>query len=185
MNCGNTHFKCRYDHRICHSRVKMNSTNWAALNIRVFVANLIEHCRAKAACKRTQQLPTLLRACWQWCANGCNNSQQCWDLQYIVGRIQPISLCKPCVMRVRGPNNVGRALQTDPTLLRYASAITEQEKCWEMLAETFDRFETLHNTQQYPTTSNRVYKRTEDVTSNNVGSCWPTMLRPFARGLIQ
>ena len=36
----------------------------------------------KAACKQTQQLPTLLRqqcwellrACWQWCANGCINS---------------------------------------------------------------------------------------------------------------
>ena len=34
-------------------------------------------------------------------------------------------------MRVRGPNNVGRAVQTDPTLLRNASAITEQKKCWE------------------------------------------------------
>ena len=49
----------------------------------------------------------------QWRANGCNNFQQCWDLQCIVGRIQPIiSLCKPCVMSVRGPNNVGRAVQT-------------------------------------------------------------------------
>ena len=52
-----------------------------------------------------------------------------WDLQYIVGRIQPIRLCNPCVMSVRGPNNVGRALQLDPTLLRYASAITERKKC--------------------------------------------------------
>ena len=107
-----------------------------------------------AACKRTQQLPTrqqcweLLRACWQWCANGCNNSQQCWDLQSIVGRIQPISLCKPCVTSVRGPNNVGRAVQTDPTLLPYASAITEQKKCWELLAEKFDRFQTLRNNMQ-------------------------------------
>ena len=97
----------------------------------------------KAACKQTQQLPTLLRqqcwellrACWQWSANGCNGSQQCWDLQCIVGRIQPTSLCKPCVMSVRGPKNVGRAVQTDPTWLRYASAITEQKKCWELLAE--------------------------------------------------
>ena len=87
-----------------------------------------------------------------WSANGCNNSQQCWDLQCIVGRIQPISLCKPCVMSVRGPNNVGRAVQTDPTLLRYASAITEQKKCWELLAEKFDRFQTLrNNTQQHAT----------------------------------
>ena len=113
----------------------------------------------------------------------CNNSQQCWDLQCILGWIQPISLCKPWVMRVRGPNNVGRAVQTDPTLLRYASAITEQKKWWELSAKKFDRFQTLrNNTQQHPTTSNRVYKRTQHVTSNNVGICWPTMLRPFARG---
>ena len=32
-------------------------------------------------------------------------------------------------MRVRGPNNVGRAVRLDPTLLRYASASTEQQKC--------------------------------------------------------
>ena len=128
-----------------------------------------------------QQCWELLRACWQWCANG--NSQQCCDLQCIVGRIQPISLCKPCVMSVRGPNNVGRAVQTDPTLLRYASAITEQKKCWELLAEKFDRFQTLpNNTQQHITTCNRVCKRTQHVTSSNVGSCWPIMFRPFARG---
>jgi len=55
-------------------------------------------------------------------------------------------------MSVRGPNNVGRAVQTDPTLLRYASAITEQKKCWELLAEKFERFQTLrNNTQQHPT----------------------------------
>ena len=60
--------------------------------------------------------------------------------------------CNPCVMRVRGPNNVGRAVQTDPTLLRYASAITEQKKCWELLAEKFDRFQTLRNNiQQHAT----------------------------------
>ena len=29
-----------------------------------------------------------------------------------------ISLCNPCVMSVRGPNNVGRAAQTDPILLQ-------------------------------------------------------------------
>ena len=26
-----------------------------------------------------QQCWKLLRPCWQWCANGCNNSNQCWD----------------------------------------------------------------------------------------------------------
>ena len=65
--------------------------------------------------------PTMLRvasvlAVSQWCANGCNNSQQCWDLQCIVERIQPVRLSeRSCVMRVRGPNNVRRAVETDTT----------------------------------------------------------------------
>ena len=55
-------------------------------------------------------------------------------------------------MSVRGPNNVGRAVQTDPTLLRYASVVTEEKKFWELLAEKFDRFQTWrNNTQQNPT----------------------------------
>ena len=38
-----------------------------------------------------------------------------------------------------------------------ASAITEQKKCWELLAEKFDRFQTLgNNTQQHPTTWKKV-----------------------------
>ena len=55
-------------------------------------------------------------------------------------------------MSVRGPNNVGRTVQTDPTFLRYTSAITEQKRCWELLAEKVDRFQTLRsNTQQHAT----------------------------------
>ena len=57
-------------------------------------------------------------------------------------------------MRVRGPKNVGgaSAVQTDPTLLRYASAITEQKKCWKLLAQTFDLFQTLrYYVQQHAT----------------------------------
>ena len=140
----------------------------------------------KAAClERAQQLPTLLgQQCWESLRaclavvckrTGCNNSQQVWDLQCLKGRIQPISLCNPCVMSVRGPNNVGRALQTDTTLLCYASEITEHKKCSELLAEKFDRFQTLrNNTQQHPATCNRVCKLTLHVTSNNVGCCRPT-----------
>ena len=95
--------------------------------------------------------------------------QQCWGLQCIVGRRQLISLCKPCVMSVRGPNNVGRAAQTDPTLLRYASAIMEQNKCWDLLAEKFDWFQTLrNNTQQHPTTCSRV--QCWELLANNVAS---------------
>ena len=50
-------------------------------------------------------------------------------------------------MHVRGPNNVARAVQTDPTLL-HTLAITEQKKCWELLAEKFDQFQTLRNNIQ-------------------------------------
>ena len=89
----------------------------------------------------------------------------------MVGTIHPIILCKPSIMRVRGPNNVGRAVKTDPNLLRYSSAITEQKKCWELLAQKFDGFQTLHNnSQQHATTCNRMSRRTQHVTSNNVAS---------------
>ena len=57
-------------------------------------------------------------------------------------------------MRVRVPNNVGRAsaVQTDPTVLRYASSITGQRKCRELLAQKFDWFQTLrYNAQQHAT----------------------------------
>ena len=81
-------------------------------------------------------------------------------------------------MRVHGPDNAERAVQTDPTLLRYASAITEQKKCWELLAQSH-QLQTLRNySQQLPTTCNKVCKQTQHVTcmSNNVGSFCPTML---------
>ena len=68
------------------------------------------------------------------------------------------------------PNNVGSC---KPTMLRPFAR-----------GEKFDRFQTLrNNTQQHPTTCNRMCKRTQHVTFNNVGSCWSTMLRPFARSL--
>ena len=102
-------------------------------------------CVLAVVCKRMQQLPTML-------GPGVHR-----------GRIQPISLCKPCVMSVRGPNNVGRAVQTDPTLLCYASAITEQKKCWELLAEKFDRFQTLRNNMQQGVQT--------DATCN-IQQCW-------------
>jgi len=52
-------------------------------------------------------------------------------------------------MGERGPNNVGRAVQTDPTLLRYSSAITEQKKYWVLLAQKVSKFNaTTFNTMQ-------------------------------------
>ena len=37
----------------------------------------------------------------------------------------------------------------------------------------------LSATTELPTTCNRLCKRTQHLTSNSVGSCWPTMLRGF------
>ena len=74
-------------------------------------------------------------------------------------------------MSVFGPNNVGRAVQTDPTLLRYASAITEQKKCWELLAEKFDRFQTLRNNIQQGVQT--------DATSN-IQQCWELLVNNVA-----
>ena len=97
-------------------------------------------------------------------------------LEELCKRIQ--QLIQHCCATLR------RSRNKHPTLLRYSSAIMEQKKCWELLAEKFDRFPTLrNNTQQYPTTWNRMCKRTQHVTLNNVGSCWSTIWRLLARSL--
>ena len=114
-------------------------------------------------CKRVQQLPTILGPAVH---RGKDTTRK--------------TLVTICIARA-WPNNVGRAVQTDPTLLRHASAITEQKKCWELLAEKFDRFQTLrNNTQQHPTTCNRVCKRTQHVTSNNVASVCKELIRSIS-----
>ena len=59
----------------------------------------------------------------------------------------------------------------------------QRSLAFELTTAINDRFQTLcNNSQQQATTCKRGRKRTQRVTSNNVGSYWPTMLRPFARG---
>ena len=65
------------------------------------------------------------------------NSQQCWPITRVgLSRevIVLLSIRRSCVTIVPGPRNVGKAVQTDPTLLLHASAIMEQKKCLELLA---------------------------------------------------
>ena len=65
-------------------------------------------------------------------------------------------------------------------------SIKRQKKCWELLVRKFDRFQTLrYNSQheQHGTTCNSVYKRTQQLTSNNAGSCWPSIMHPHAWSL--
>ena len=77
-------------------------------------------------------------------------------------------------MSVRGPNNVERAVQTDPTWLRYASVITEQKRCFELFSEKFDQFQTSRNNSQQHSTG----------CANGRDLFHPTMLRPFAQGFM-
>ena len=50
----------------------------------------------------------------------------------------------------------------------------------------FETGQTSSNkSQQHATTHNMVCKRSQHVGPNNVESCWPTMLRAFARAFRQ
>ena len=107
-------------------------------------------------CKRMQQFPTMLAY------------HRCWSIT----RSYCVAVYKEIVCNDRTwPQKCWKAVQTDPTLLLYASAIMEQKKCIEFLAQKFARFQTLRNNyQQHATTCNRLYKRTQHVTSNNVAT---------------
>ena len=79
-------------------------------------------------------------------------------------------------MRVRGPNKVGRAEQTDRTLLPYVLAITEEKK----LAQKFDRFQTLlNNSQQYATTCNNIQQGVQTDATCNIQR-WELFANNFA-----
>ena len=92
----------------------------------------------------------------------CNNSQQCWDLQCIVGRIQSIRLWRSCVMRVRGPNNVGLVCAmlchhgTKELLEVFGS------KVWLV----------LNFVQQLPKTCNNKQQGVQTDAACNIQHCW-------------
>ena len=90
-------------------------------------------------------------------------------------------------MRVRGPNNVGSAVQLDPTLLRSLRFGDHGTK--EMLGVAgLEVWPVSNFAHQLPTTSNNMQQGKQTDTTcniNNDGSCWPTMMRLFARGFSQ
>ena len=83
----------------------------------------------KATCKRTEQLSTLLGQqcwellgpCWQWCALMHATTPKNGGT-FTVHRGKDKSHLKTWETMCN-PNNVGRAVQTNPTLLRYPSVI--------------------------------------------------------------
>ena len=131
-------------------------------------------CMLAVVCKRTQQLPTLLaqlcwellRPCWQWCVNRCNNSQQCWDLQCLVGRKQPIRLWRPCV----------RCACVAPTMLE-ALCKRVQHYCVTLRRSRNERnvgcvgskvWPVSNFAQQLPTTSNKMQQGVQTDTTCNI-----------------
>ena len=141
-------------------------------------------------------------------ANGCNNSQDCCTnnvgsccvrVGNGVRRMQQLpTMLRPTVHR--GKDTAHNSLRP----MRNERAWPQQ--CWkscangsnivalrfgdygtkEMLGVVGWKVWPVSNfAQQHATTSNRVCKRTQHVTSNHVGSCWSTMLRPFARSLTR
>ena len=98
-----------------------------------------------------------------------------------------IRLWRPCVMCLRGPNNVERAMQIDPTLLCCTCFGTKKEifRTKEMLGVAGSNSFTSFKPQQHATTCNRVCKWTQHVTSHNAGSCQPTLLCPFVQCLLK
>ena len=149
-NSSDTHGSCAFVLASC-ANVFCSSRNLYV--VKDCVTTLKGHVQSDASTPNLllgQRCWELLCLCWQWCANGCNNSN---------------NVDAPAVHRRKDKTH------KTSTLLRYASAITEQKECWELLAHKFDRFQILrNNSRQLDTTCNRVCKRTQDVTSNNVAS---------------
>ena len=66
-------------------------------------------------------------------------------------------------------------------LKRRANGSNNSQHCRELLRSFWQWCANgCDNSQQHATTCNKVCKRTQHVTFNNVWSCWPTMFRPFA-----
>ena len=91
----------------------------------------------------------LLRPCWQWCANRCNNSKQCCDLQCIVGRVWPITLETMCNASAWLP----QCWKSCANGSKIVALRFDDHEAKEMLGDVgskFDRFQTLRtrNMQQ-------------------------------------
>ena len=67
--------------------------------------------------------------------------------------------------------------------MRYASAITEQKKCWdgELLARKFDRFQTVrNNSQQHATNCNNMQHCLQTDVTRNIQQCWELLANNVA-----
>ena len=101
-------------------------------------------------CKRMQQLPTML---------GAAVHRHWKDTDHKTS------------MRVSGPNNIGRAMHYASNIVGLCFGDHRTKEFWELLGQKFYWCQTLrNNSQQHAITCNRVCKRTQHMTTNNVAS---------------
>ena len=107
-------------------------------------------------CRQMQELPRPISKTLETMCNERAQSQQCW---------------KSCA---NGSNFVAPHVGDQGTkeLLRIVGP----------KVSLVSNFAQQLNSQQHVATCNRMCKWTQHITSNNFGSFWPTMSRPFARG---
>ena len=115
-------------------------------------------------CKRMQQLPTMLGAA----------------VHVVVERIQPISLCKLqgdhvwwACMAPTMLEELCKRIQHCCATLRRSRNKRNVGSCW---LKSLTGFKLCATTCNNISTVCATCKRTQHVTSNNVGSCWPDML---------
>ena len=95
---------------LCYVQTKATTPNIVGPTMLGVVASVLA-----VVYKQTQRLPTMLGPAVHRGEDTTNTTLETWIRQPY--------------WRVHGPNNVGRAVQTSPTLLRYTSSITEQKEC--------------------------------------------------------
>ena len=155
-----------------------------------------------------QQCWELLRACRQWRGNGCNKSQHSWansvggccarvggGLQTDATTLNSVGQSRVLVYHAKlwrycfqrdhvwcawvAPTlfkELCKRIQHCRATLRWSRNQRNVGSCW---LKTLTGFNLR---TQLQTTCNKVRKRTQYITSNHVGSCWPTKLRLFAQG---
>ena len=92
---------------LCYVQTKATTPNIVGPTMLGVVASVLA-----VVYKQTQRLPTIWGPAVHRGEDTTNTTLETWIRQPY--------------WRVHGPNNVGRAVQTSPTLLRYTSSITEQ-----------------------------------------------------------
>ena len=108
------------------------------------------------------------------CANGRNNSQQYWDLQCIMGRIKPISLCKPCVWACVAQamlEELCKQIQHCCATLRRSGNKRNVGSCW---------LKSLIGFKLCATTRNNIQQGVQTDATCNTQQCWELLANNVA-----